>query len=325
MNIVILDDYQNVVSCLDCFHKLQAHQVRVFHDTCHDVDRLAARLQDADALVLIRQRTPITAQLLEKLPRLKLISQTSRAGKHIDLQACRQHGVAVTEGRGSPIAPAELTWALIMAATRRLPQYLQELHQGHWQQNNLPTQLALGQVLHGRTLGIWGYGKIGHIVASYARAFGMQIMIWGSERSRQKAQDDGLKVAHSKRKFFATADIVTLHLRLVPETRNLITAEDLSHMKPTAILVNTARSELIEAGALSAALSRGRPGMAAVDVYDSEPIAADHDLVQKPNCIASPHIGYVEKDNYESYFSEAFDNVVNFFEGRPCQRVDEPA
>ena len=288
------------------------------------------RLRDADVIVLIRERTPISRQLIEKLPRLKLISQTGRIGSHVDVTACTERGIAVAEGSGSPVAAAELTWALIMAAMRRLPQYIGNLKHGAWQQSGLkaasmPPNFGLGLVLKGRTLGLWGYGKIGQMVAGYGRAFGMNVVVWGSEASREKAVADGLQAAASREDFFACADVLSLHLRLNDATRAIVTSEDLSRMKTTALLVNTSRAELIEPDALIAALNRGRPGMAAVDVFESEPILQGHALLRLENCICTPHIGYVEMDSYEMYFGAAFDNVANFIRGTPTHIVNPGA
>ena len=327
MNIVILDDYQDAVRKLHCASRLDAFNAKVFTNSVKGVGQLAVRLRDADIIVLIRERTPITRQLLEKLPRLKMISQTSRVGAHIDLQACSERGIAVAEGVGSPVAPAELTWALIMAASRRLPQYISNLKHGAWQQSgfkaaSMPPNFGLGHVLRGRTLGIWGYGRIGQIVAGYAKAFGMSVKVWGRETSRARALTDGYQVAHSREDFFATCDILSVHLKLTPETQNSITRDDLSLMKPTALFVNTSRAELVEPDALATALQRGRPGMGAVDVFESEPILQGHALLRLENCICTPHIGYVEQDNYELYFGAAFENVVNFVNGRPTNIVN---
>ena len=327
MNIVILDDYQDAVRKLHCASRLDAFNAKVFTNSVKGVGQLAVRLRDADIIVLIRERTHISRQLLEKLPRLKMISQTSRVGAHIDLQACSERGIAVAEGVGSPVAPAELTWALIMAASRRLPQYISNLKHGAWQQSgfkaaSMPPNFGLGSVLRGRTLGIWGYGRIGQIVAGYAKAFGMGVKVWGRETSRARALTDGYQVAHSREDFFSTCDMVSIHLKLTPDTQHCITLQDLSLMKPTALFVNTSRAELVEPDALATALQRGRPGMGAVDVFESEPILQGHALLRLENCICTPHIGYVEQDNYELYFGAAFENVVNFVNGRPTNIVN---
>ena len=330
MNIVILDDYQDAVRKLQCASKIEAYPTKVFTNTVKGVGQLSVRLRDADILVLIRDRTPISRQLVEKLPRLKLIAQTGRVGEHIDVGACTEHGVAVAEGISSPIAPAELAWALIMAATRRVPQYVANLKHGAWQQSGLksasmPSNFGLGMVLAGKTLGIWSYGRIGRIVAGYGRAFGMRVQVWGSESARERARADGYETSASKSEFFASSDVLSLHLRLGEQTQGCISLEDLSLMKPSALLVNTSRAELLQPDALVASLNRGRPGMAAVDVFESEPILQGHALLRLENCVCTPHIGYVEQQSYETYFSAAFDNVINFLRGTPSNLVNPGA
>lgn len=330
MNIIILDDYQDAVRKLKCAQRLEHLNAKVFTNTVKGIGQLAVRLRDAEVLVLIRERTQFPRQLLEKLPKLKLISQTGRVGPHIDLETCSRLGIAVAEGVGSPVAPAELTWALIMSAMRRLPQYIGNLKHGAWQQSGLkaasmPPNFSLGMVLKGKTLGLWGYGKIGQLVAGYGRAFGMHVTVWGSEASREKARADGHVPAPTREAFFEACDVLSLHLRLVDDTRGIVTPDDLARMKPTALLVNTSRAELIEEGALVSALNRGRPGMAAVDVFESEPILQGHPLLRLENAVCTPHIGYVEQDSYELYFSAAFDNVVNFINGTPTQLVNPEA
>ncbi|TSE25516.1 Hydroxypyruvate reductase [Tepidimonas sediminis] len=330
MNIVILDDYQDAVRKLACARKLDPYPAKVYTNNVKGVGQLAVRLRDADIVVLIRERTAITRQLLERLPRLKLIAQTGSVGPHIDVQACTEHGVAVAEGVGDPVAPAELTWALIMAAMRRIPHYVANLKHGAWQQSGLkaaamPPNFGLGMVLRGRTLGIWGYGRIGRLVAGYGRAFGMRVLVWGREASRAQAAADGFEVAPDKATLFADSDVLSLHLRLTDATRSCVRFDDLATMKPTALLVNTARAELIEPDALVAALNRGRPGMAAVDVFENEPILQGHALLRLENCICTPHIGFVELDSYEKYFSAAFDNVVNYIKGTPTNIVNPGA
>jgi len=327
---VILDDYQDVVRKLDCATKLEAFPAKVYTNTIKGLGQLSVRLKDADIIVLIRERTALNRALLEKLPRLKLIAQTGRAGSHIDLAACTERGIAVAEGVGSPIAPAELTWALVMAAMRRLPHYIGNLKHGAWQQSGLksasmPANFGLGVVLRGKTLGIWGYGKIGQLVAGYGKAFGMQVLIWGSEESRIRAVQDGFAAATSREAFFEQCDVLSVHLRLNDATQGIVKAEDLGRMKPTALFVNTSRAELVEPNALISALNRGRPGLAAIDVFESEPILQGSALLRLENCICTPHIGYVEKDSYELYFGAAFDNVVNFIKGTPTNIVNPGA
>ncbi len=330
MNIIILDDYQDAVRKLPCAAKLSELNAKVFTNTVKGIGQLSIRLRDAEVLVLIRERTRFPRQLLEKLPKLRLISQTGRVGDHIDIEACTQQGIAVAEGGGAPYAPAELTWALIMASMRRLPQYIANLKHGAWQQSGLkaasmPPNFGVGMVLRGKTLGIWGYGRIGKLVAGYGRAFGMDVTVWGSEESRARATADGYKAVDSREALFATADVLSVHLKLTDATRHMIKLSDLLHMKPTALFVNTSRAELIEENALVAALNRGRPGMAAVDVFESEPILAGHPLLRLENAVCTPHIGYVEQDSYEMYFGAAFDNVVNFINGAPTNIVNPDA
>ena len=330
MNIVILDDYQDAVRKLQCASKLEAYPAKVFTNTVKGIGQLSVRLRDADVIVLIRERTAISRQLVEKLPRLKLISQTGRVGAHIDIEACTERGIAVAEGVGSPIAPAELTWALVMTAMRRLPQYISNLKHGAWQQSgmksaSMPPNFGVGMLLRGKTLGIWGYGKIGQLIAGYGKAFGMQVLVWGSEASRLRAQADGHQAADTREAFFEQADVLTLHLRLSDETTGIVTSEDLARMKPTALIVNTSRAELVEPEALIAALNRGRPGMAAIDVFESEPILQGHPLLRLENAVCTPHIGYVEQDSYEAYFSAAFDSVVSFIGGTPINIVNPEA
>ncbi len=330
MNIVILDDYQDAVRKLDCAAKLENFPAKVYTNTVKGMGQLSVRLKDADIIVLIRERTHLTRAVIEKLPRLKLIAQTGRLGGHIDLAACTERGVAVAEGVGSPVAPAELTWALIMASARRLPQYISNLKHGAWQQSGLkaasmPTNFGLGTVLKGKILGIWGYGKIGQLVAGYGKAFGMDVMVWGSDESRNKAISEGYRAAASRQAFFEESDVLSLHLRFNEATQGIVTGEDLGRMKPTALFVNTSRAELIESNALIGALNRGHPGLAAIDVFESEPILQGSALLRLENCICTPHIGYVEKDSYELYFGAAFDNVVNFIKGTPTNIVNPGA
>jgi D-3-phosphoglycerate dehydrogenase len=330
MNIIILDDYQDAVRKLKCASKLDGLNAKVFTNTVKGIGQLSVRLRDADVLVLIRERTQFPRQLLEKLPKLKLISQTGKVGPHIDVAACTKLGIAVAEGVGSPVAPAELTWALIMASMRRLPQYIGNLKHGAWQQSGLkaasmPPNFGLGLVLRGRTLGIWGFGRIGQLVAGYGRAFGMQVQVWGSPAARAKAVEDGYLAAPSCEAFFESCDVLSLHLRLNDATRGVVKLEDLSRMKPTALFVNTSRAELLEEHALVSALNRGRPGMAAIDVFDSEPILQGHPLLRLENAVCTPHIGYVEQDSYELYFAAAFDNVVNFVNNTPSNILNPDA
>ena len=330
MNIVILDDYQDAVRKLNCASKLDAYPAKVYTNTVKGIGQLSVRLKDADVIVLIRERTHLSRQIIEKLPKLKMISQTGRIGPHVDIAACTERGIAVSEGVGSPDAPAELTWALILSAMRRIPHYVSHLKHGAWQQAGLksasmPPNFGIGSVLRGKTIGIWSYGKIGEIVASYGKAFGMRVLIWGSEASQQRAKADGYEVASSKSYLFEQSDVLSLHLRLNENTRGIVTLEDLSTMKTSALLVNTSRAELVEVDALIAALNRGRPGLAAVDVFESEPILQGHALLRLENCICTPHIGFVELDSYEQYFNIAFDNIVNFISGTPTNIINPSA
>jgi D-3-phosphoglycerate dehydrogenase len=330
MNIIILDDYQDAVRKLRCASKLDGLSAKVFTNTVKGTGQLSVRLRDAEALVLIRERTHFSRALLEKLPKLRLICQTGRVGEHIDVEACTRLGIAVAEGVGSHVATAELTWALVLAAMRRLPQYIGNLKHGAWQQSGLksasmPTNFGLGMVLHGKTLGIWGYGHVGQQVAQYGNAFGMHVTVWGSEASREKARSDGFVPAPSREAFFEASDVLSLHLRLSADNRGLIGPEDLQRMKPTALLVNTSRAELLQDNALVAALNRGRPGMAAVDVFESEPILQGHPLLRLENAVCTPHIGFVEQDSYERYFSSAFDNLLSFMAGSPINIINPDA
>jgi D-3-phosphoglycerate dehydrogenase / 2-oxoglutarate reductase len=319
MKIAILDDYQEATRSLECMKLLEGHDVRIFNNSPKGLGQLAARLAPFDALVLIRERTSFNRALLSKLPNLKLISQTGKVSGHIDVAAATGLGIAIAEGVGSPTAPAELTWTLIMAAQRKIVPYALHLKNGQWQTaSSLPEYNTVGTVLKGRTLAIWGYGKIGKLVAGYAQAFGMQVLVWGSQASRDAAVADGCQAAATRGQLFEQADVLTLHLRLADATRGIVTADDLQRMKPTALFVNTSRAELVAAGALEAALRAGRPGAAALDVFEQEPLAPDSILLKVPNVLATPHLGYVERDSYELYFNAAFRNVVAFAQGTPA-------
>lgn len=313
MKIAISDDYQDCVRSLDAFKQLEGHDVTIYHDTLTDLDALSARFQDAEALVLIRERTPITAALLERLPNLKVISQTGGGAAHVDIEACRRHGVTVMTGTGSPYAAAELTWGLVLSAMRNIPAEVENLKEGRWQR-------TLGTGLKGRTLGIFGYGKIGSLVARYGQAFEMNVLVWGREGTRQRATDAGLEVAKSQTDFFQRADILSLHLRLNDDTRGIVTAESLAQMKPTSLLVNTSRSPLVAPGALEKALKAGRPSQAAIDVFETEPVFQGP-LLELPNLVATPHLGYVEKDSYELYFGDAFSNLLAYIDGQPVTNL----
>ena len=311
MHIVISDDHQDCIRKLACFEKLSAHTVSIFNDTVSGTDALAKRFKDADAIVLIRERTVITKELLDRLPKLKVISQTGKMASHVDLEACKDKGIVVMDGRGSGAATAELNLLLILAALRRLVEEVARLKNGQWQG-------YLGDQLSGKVLGVYGFGRIGKQVCHLGKAFGAKPLVWGRETSLKKAQEDGFATATSKEEFFSTSDIVCLQLRLNEETRHIVKAQDLALMKPTSLLVNASRAELIELGALEAALKKGRPAYAAVDTYESEPVlGADHPLLHLPNCLCTPHIGFVERDNYEAYFGIAFDNINAYVSGSP--------
>src|SRR5579872_649637 len=318
MKISILDDYHDTVRTLSCFGKLAGHDVTIFNDHVQDTDALAARLADSEALVLIRERTQIRAPLLERLPRLKLISQRS-VYPHIDIADCTRLGIVVSSSQhpGTPsYATAEMTWGLILAAMRQIPQQMASLKAGGW-------QIGVGTTLHGKTLGIYGYGRIGRVVAGYGRAFGMNVLVWARPATLEKASADGYATAASKQEFFAACDVITLHMRLVDATRHIVTAADLARMKPSALLVNTSRAPLIEPGALVEALKRGRPGMAAVDVYEQEPLRdTAHPLLNMPNVVCTPHLGYVTRDEYEVQFVDIFDQITSYAAGNPINVVN---
>jgi D-3-phosphoglycerate dehydrogenase / 2-oxoglutarate reductase len=313
MKIAILDDYQDCVRNLACLRLLDGHEVKIFTSKARGLVQQALRLAEFEVLVLNRERTAITAALLQRLPRLKLIAQTGKVGPHIDLEAARARGVTVLEGVGDPTAPAELTWALIMAAMRKVPQYAANLREGRWQTASINPELnTLGRVLKGRTLAVWGYGRIGRLVCGYGKAFGMRVVVWGRAPSRDAARADGYETAPSKRAFFEQADVLSLHLRFNEATAAAVTAEDLACMKRDALFVNTSRAELVAPGALEAALRQGCPGFAALDVFENEPLPAEAPILKIPTVLATPHIGYVERDSYELYFGAAFRNVLKF-------------
>ena len=315
MHIVISDDHQDCIRHLACFEKLKGHTVEIFNNSVSGTDALAERYKDAEAIVLIRERTVITRELLDRLPKLKVISQTGKMAAHVDLQACKDKGIVVMDGRGSGAATAELNMLLILAALRRLVEEVARLKNGQWQG-------YLGDQLSGKVLGVYGFGRIGKQVCHLGKAFGAKPLVWGRETSLKKAQEDGFATATSKEEFFSTSDIVCLQLRLNEETRHIVTARDLALMKPTSLLVNASRAELIEEGALETALKNGRPAYAAVDTYESEPVlGANHPLLNLPNCLCTPHIGFVERDNYEAYFGIAFDNINAYQAGTPQNQV----
>ena len=313
MRITILDDYFDTVRGLDCFAKLAGHEVTIWNDHVQDVDTLAERLRDTEALVLIRERTQIRTALLERLPDLKLISQRS-VYPHIDVDTCTRLGIIVSSGQhaGTPsYAAAELTWALVLAAMRSVPQQMAALKAGKW-------QIGVGHTLRDKTLGIYGYGRIGAVVAGYGRAFGMKVLVWAREPALVQARADGYEAADSKAAFFEQCDVLSLHMRLVDATRGIVTAADLARMKPTSLLVNTSRAPLIEPNALVNALRAGRPGMAAVDVFEKEPLRDINDpLLTMDNVVCTPHIGYVSRDEYEIQFTDIFDQIVAYAAGKP--------
>ena len=318
MKVTILDDYFDTLRTLPCFAKLAGHEVTVWNDHLQDTDGLAARLADTEALVLFRERTQIRTPLLERLPKLRLISQRS-VYPHIDVETCTRLGIVVSSFQHPDTpsyAAAELTWGLALAASRLIPQQMAALKAGKW-------QMGVGTTLRGKTLGIYGYGRIGATVAGYGRAFGMRVIVWAREATRAKARTDGWEVAASKEAFFAECDVLSLHMRLVDATRGIVTAADLARMKPSAILVNTSRAPLIAPGALVEALKAGRPGLAAVDVYEREPLVDPQDpLLTLPNVICTPHIGYVSRDEYEVQFADIFDQVVAYAAGTPANVVN---
>lgn len=318
MRVAILDDYFDTLRTLRCFDRLSGHDVTVFNDHVDDVDALADRLADADAIVLIRERTAIRQPLLECLPRLRLISQRS-VYPHIDIDACTQLGIVVCSDMhpGTPsYSTAELTWALVQCAMRQIPQQAAALKAGRW-------QIGIGWTLRSKTLGVYGFGRIGRVVADYGRAFGMDVLIWASDGSRDRARAEGYTVAPSKEAFFSDCDVISLHMRLVDATRGIVTESDLARMKPTALLVNTSRAGLVEPGALERALRAGRPGMAALDVFEHEPVTdPDHPLLQMNNVVCTPHIGYVTVDEWEIQFADVFDQINAFAEGAPKNVVN---
>jgi D-3-phosphoglycerate dehydrogenase len=318
MRVTILDDYFDTLRTLACFQKLRNHEVQIWNDHVQDTDRLAERLKETDVLVLIRERTKIQAPLLERLNKLKLISQRS-VYPHIDIDACTRHGVVVSSSQhaGTPCyAAAELTWGLILAAMRQIPQQMAALKEGNW-------QIGVGDTLREKTLGIYGYGRIGSVVAGYGKAFGMKVLVWSNEEARARARAEGYAIARSKEAFFEECDVISLHLRLHSATRGIVTAADLALMKTTALLVNTSRAPLIEPGALARALRMGRPGMAAVDVYEDEPLTdTSYPLLGMKNVVCTPHIGYVTRDEYEVQFAEIFDQIAAYCAGAPINVVN---
>jgi D-3-phosphoglycerate dehydrogenase / 2-oxoglutarate reductase len=320
MKIAVIDDYQNAFKTLKCFPKLSAHDVSIYTDPETDIGRLAERLKDADAIVLTQQRTAFPRALIEKLPKLKVIGQTGRAATHVDLQACTEKGIVVSAGgAGNSNATAELTWGLILSALRNLPFEVKRLKEGNWQS-------TLGLGVNGKTLGLYAYGKIGSIVGGVGKAFGARVLCWGREGSTGRAKAAGFDVAKSREDFFAEADIVSLHLPLNKDTRGIVTRDDLARMKPTALIVNASRAGLIADGALVEALKAGRPGMAAVDVYEQEPVlGGDHALLKMDNVTCTPHLGYVTRESYEEYYAVVVNDLVSFAAGKPSNVLNPEA
>jgi D-3-phosphoglycerate dehydrogenase / 2-oxoglutarate reductase len=320
MNIAVIDDYQDAFRTLRCYPKLERHEVLVYNDTEKDPDRLAERLKKAEAVILTQARSPFPRALIERLPELKLISQTGRSTGHIDIDACTEHGVVVSAaGKATAHPTAELTWGLILGALRHIPYEVQRLKEGHWQS-------TVGVCVQGKTLGIYAYGRIGSLVANVGRAFGACVVCWGREGSLGRAREAGYEVALSRRAFFAQSDILSLHLPLNTETRSIVTAEDLARMKPSALIVNTSRAEIVAEGALVEALKAGRPGSAAVDVFEDEPVTGPaHPLLKMDNVVATPHLGYVERDNYELYYGLVVDQILAYAGGSPINVLNPEA
>jgi D-3-phosphoglycerate dehydrogenase len=320
MKIAVIDDYQNAFKTLKCYPKLADHDVVVYTEPETNLEKIVERLKDADAVLLTQQRTAFPRALIEKLPKLKLIGQTGRAASHVDLEACTEKGVVVSAGgSGNSNATAELTWGLILSALRNLPFEVKRLKDGHWQS-------TLGIGVNGKTLGIYAYGKIGSIVAGVGKAFGARVVCWGREGSTGRARAAGFEVAKSRADFFAECDVLSLHLPLNKDTRGIVTRDDLARMKPTALLVNPSRSGLIPKGALEEALKAGRPGKAAVDVYDQEPVlGGEHPLLKMANATCTPHLGYVTRESYEEYYAVVVDDILAFAAGKPAHVLNPDA
>lgn len=311
MKITILDDYQNIIKELKCFDLLKGQHIQILNQTERNPEILAEKLFDTHILVLTRERTTLNENLLSLLPNLKLVSQTGKISNHLNLSDCTKYKVAVAEGTGSPVAPAELTWALLMNTVRMIPQAIEGMKDGKWQIN-------IGSTIQNKTIGIWGYGKIGQKIAQYAKAFGAKVLVWGSETSREKAVSDGFEKANTKDDFFKTADIITFHLRLSESTFEIVKETDLMNMKEGSVLINTARAELIQENALLHTLKSGKNILVGVDVYETEPIYdKSFELLKMDNVVCTPHLGYVEKNSYELYFGKAFENVMNYINGNP--------
>ncbi len=326
MNVVILDDYQDSVRKLQCATKLAFFNTKIYTNNVKGIGQLVLRLKDADAVVIIRERTAITSQILDKLPRLRLIVQTGQLGRSIDVAACQKRGVAVVAGQPRPEAAAEFIWALLMATSRRLPQYMANLRHGVWQQSGLksstmPPNFGLGRRLHGKKLGLWGFGQVGALIANYANAFGMNVMVWGSEQTRDTAAEIGHNIAESREQILTESDFLSLHLKATTANQGSILLSDLMKMKPTSILINTSSHSLFQHGALVSALNQGHPGMAAVDVFDVEPVMRGNSLIRLENCLCTPHIAHLDLESYEEDFSAAFDVLHDFAKGSPIPTV----
>lgn len=320
MKIAVIDDYQDAFRKLQCYSKLKGFDVIVYNDTEKDPARLAERLTDAEVVLLTQQRSPFPRAVIERLPKLKLVSQTGRNAAHIDVAACTEKGIVVSAGgAGNPNPTAELTWGLILAALRHIPYEVQRLKRGRWQS-------TVGTGVNGKTLGIYAFGRIGSLVAKAGKAFGMRVVCWGREGSTARAREAGFEVAPNREAFFESADVLCIHLPLNKETRGIVTAADLAHMKRTGLLVNTSRAPIIEAGALVEALKKGRPGFAAIDVYEEEPVpGGKHPLLKMDNVVCTPHLGYVEQNTYEAYYGNAVEQILAFAAGRPINVVNPEA
>jgi len=320
MKIAILDDYQDVFRTLKCYPRLKGHDVAVYHDSVKEPAKLAQRLEGADAVVLLQQRTPFPRAAAERATTLKIISQTGRNVNHIDVAACSEKGIVVCgSGAGQVNHTAELTWGLILSVLRHIPEEVQRLKAGRW-------QTTIGTTVVGKTLGVYAYGRIGSLVAKVGRAFEMKVVCWGREGSTAKARADGFEIAPSREAFFESSDIVSLHIPLNKETRGIVKQSDLARMKPTALIVNTSRGPIIEEGALVRALKEGRPGYGAVDVFDDEPVLnGNHPLLKMDNVVCTPHLGYVDRDTYEKYYGAAVDNLLAFAEGKPVNVLNPEA
>jgi len=320
MKIAAIDDYQDALRKLDCFPRLKDHEVTVFHDTVKDPAKLAARLAEFDAVILTQQRSPLPRAVIEKLSKLKLIAQTGRNTNHIDVAACTEKGIVVAAaGSGTPHSTAELTWGLILANLRHIPQEVEQLKKGVW-------QTTVGTGLHGKTLGVYALGRIGSCVARVGHAFGMKVICWGRDASLAKAREAGYTVPASRGAFFAEADVLSLHIPLNKETRGIVTSADLAQMKSSALIVNTSRAPIVAEGALVAALKKGRPGFAAIDVYEDEPVlGGNHPLLTMPNVTCTPHLGYVEKSTYETYYGAVIDGILGYAAGKPVNVLNPEA